>query len=256
MSSGILESLEQSRHRHCGAETLAVEMAERVELKERKNVRQLRSNPRRGASMNICLLLTGLISLAAMVQEESPRIPIKTKDSAEGVSAVEAKWYGGDLKRLNEEQLSDLAKGDNAEAYRMTIFPTWGNTIMVRVQKKQSGFLLVSKRLNGQAGYDAGKLVETKETQLSAEDGQELSALLADVKFFEMPTKENVRGFDGDETVFEGVFSGKYHVITRWCATAYDPKKRGLLAFNALCKFLIDKSNLSDRPRNKGRRLM
>ena len=223
-------------------------MAKRVEL---ESARMHDSAP-----MKISLLLTGLVSLATMVQEESPRIPAKTKDSKEGVTAFEAKWYGGNLKRLDEERLSDLAKGDNAEAYRMMILPTWGNTIMVRVEKKQGGFVLISKRLNGQAGYDPGKLAETREVTLSAEDTRKLTALFADAKFFEMPTEEDVRGFDGDETVFEGVSGRKYHVITRWCATAYDPKKRGLLAFNALCKFLNDKSKLSERPQNKGHRLM
>jgi len=200
--------------------------------------------------------LLGLVSLAAIAQDDNRSIPRKTKDSKEGVTAFEAKWYGSNLKRLDEERLTDLTKGDKAEAYRLMILPTWGNTIMVRVEKKQDGFVLISKRLSGQAGYDPGKLAETKEVQLSAEDTAKLNELLIEVKFFEMPTEENVRGFDGDETVFEGFAGGKYHVITRWCATAYDPKKRGLLAFNALCKFLNDKSKLSERPQNKGHRLM
>jgi len=71
-----------------------------------------------------------------------------------------------------------------------------------------------------------------------------------------MSPERDLMGMDGDETVFEGVSGGKYHVINRWCATSYDPEKRGLLAFNRLCKFLIDKSKLSWRPRNKGHRLM
>jgi hypothetical protein len=206
--------------------------------------------------MNSHLMLAGLITLVATGQQDSSRIPTKTKNSKEGVSAFEAKWYGGTLERFEEKRLSGFANDDNAEVYRMMILPTWGNPITVRLEKKQDGFVLISKRLNGQAGYDPGKLVETKEVQLSAEDAQKLSALLAEVKFFDMPTEENVRGFDGDETVFEGVSRGKYHVITRWCATAYDPKKRGLLAFNLFCKFLIDKSKLSERPRNKGHELM
>ncbi|HLZ12045.1 MAG TPA: hypothetical protein VKP58_05610 [Candidatus Acidoferrum sp.] len=201
-------------------------------------------------------MLGGLILGVAMGQNAGPRIPVKTKDSKEGVSEFEAKWYGGVLARMDEQRLSGLAKDENAEAYRMMILPTWGDAITVRLERKQTGFLLVSKRLDGQAGFDAGRLVETKDAQLSAEDGEKLRSLLAEVKFFETPTEESVRGFDGDETVVEGVFRGKYHVVTRWCATAYDPKKRGLLAFNALCKFLIDKSKLSERPQNKGHRLM
>ena len=206
--------------------------------------------------MRICLLSAGLVSLATMGWQESPRIPTKTKDSKEGVSAFAAKWYGGTLERLEEKGLSDFAKDENTEVYRMMILPTWGNAIAVRVERKQGGFVLISKRTSGQAGFDPGKLAETREVQLSAEDAQKLSALLADVKFFEMATEEKFMGFDGDETVFEGVSGGKYHVITRWCATAYDPKKRGLLRFNSLCKFLIDKSKLSERPQNKGHRLM
>src|SRR5262250_1510210 len=198
--------------------------------------------------MNSSLILVGLVALAAMSQQEDSRVPVKTKDLAEGVSAFEARWYDGNLKRLDEERLRDLAKGNDAEAYRMTILPTWGNTIMVRVEKRPDGFFLVSKRLDGQAGYDPGKLVETKTVQLAPEETQKLSELLSEARFFEMAKDQNVRGLDGDKTVFEGVFKGKYHVISRWCATAYDPKKRGLLAFNALCKFLIDKSKLSERP--------
>lgn len=189
-------------------------------------------------------------------QDSSPPIPIKTKDSQEGVSAFEAKWYGGILKRLDEENLNGRGRDEGTEVYRVMLLPTWGNPIMVRVEKKQDGFLLVSKRADGQAGYDPGKVVESKEVQLSAEDARELRQLISDTKFFEMPTKDGILGLDGDETVFEGVSNGKYHVITRWCATSHEPKKRGLAAFNALCKFLIDKSGLSERPQNKRHRLM
>jgi hypothetical protein len=53
--------------------------------------------------------------------------------------------------------------------------------------------------------------------------------------------------------VVEGVSQGKYHFVGRWCATDYNPKKRGLVNFDALCKFLVDKSKISARPTNKGR---
>ena len=36
----------------------------------------------------------------------------------------------------------------------------------------------------------------------------------------------------------EGISQGKYHFVERWCATHY--KTRGLLKFDALCKFLVD----------------
>lgn len=202
------------------------------------------------------LLIGALFSAMATSQGDSPRIPVKTKESPEGVSTFEAKWYSESLKRADEQPLSNLAKGQRIEIYRLQILPTWGNPIIVRVQKKDSTYALVASRLSGQGGYDPGEVAERKEVQLSTTDSQEFTSLLDALRFFEMPTQEDFRGFDGDETVFEGAVGGKYHVVTRWCATAYDPKKRGLLAFNALTKFLIDKSQLSERPKNKAHRLL
>src|SRR5262245_26151947 len=69
------------------------------------------------------------------------------------------------------------------------------------------------------------------------------------MNLFQMPTDDGDRGLDGEQWIFEGVAGGKYHVIQRFCAS-YDPKKRGLEPFLALCKFLIDKSTLSERPKN------
>jgi len=144
----------------------------------------------------------------------------------------------------------------SAEMYRITILPTWGNSIAVRVQKHGESYSLSARRLDGQAGYDPGKLVESKDVALGADDSKTLAQLIQDLNFFQMPTEDNVRGFDGDEWIIEGVSHGKYHIAERWCAPSYDSGKRKLTAFLALCKFLVDKSTLSERPSNKGHKLI
>jgi hypothetical protein len=117
---------------------------------------------------------------------------------------------------------------------------------------------LSARRLGGQAGFDPGKLAEAKDIALSADDSKPLDVLIQNLNFFQFPTDDGVIGVDGDEWILEGVSQGKYHVAQRWCASEqhYNPQKRGLAAFLAFCKFLVDKSTLSQRPTNKGHRLI
>jgi hypothetical protein len=157
---------------------------------------------------------------------------------------------------MKEPRLPDLAKDANAEVYRLLILPTWGNSIAVRVERHDELYKLSARRLDGQAGYDPGKLVESKDIQLGADDSKTLADLIRNLNLFKLSTDDGVLGNDGDEWIMEGVSQGKYHVAQRWCATEYDPDKRGLKPFLALCKFLIDKSTLSERPKNKGQKLI
>lgn len=205
--------------------------------------------------MNTVILLFVLLFPPSWILSENSYFPIKTKP-AEGITAFEAEWYGRSLQRMNEPALPDSAKEANAEIYRILILPTWGNSIAVRVDKHGQTYHLSARRLDGQAGYDPGELAETKDTDLSLEDSNTLGALLRDVDFFQMSIRDNVRGYDGDEWILEGVSQGQYHVVQRWCAASYDPNNRKLKPFLALTKFLLDKSKLSKRPSNKGDKLI
>ena len=73
---------------------------------------------------------------------------------------------------MKEPRLHALVKDVNADAYRMMILPTWGNSIVVRVQRHGDLYSLSARRLDGQAGYDPGKLVEAKDIELSADDSK------------------------------------------------------------------------------------
>jgi hypothetical protein len=201
------------------------------------------------------ILLVSALCCTATVASDDPYFPIKTKNGTEGITAFEAKWFGHALARMNEPRLPELAKDPNAIVYRILILPTWGNPIAVRATKHSDLYTLSARRLDGEGGYDPGKLAETKDTELGAEDSRQLEVLLHGVDFFEMSTNEDVLGEDGDESILEGVSGGRYHVVTRWCASSYKTDQRGLAPFLALSRFLVDKSLLSERPKDKGQPL-
>jgi hypothetical protein len=157
---------------------------------------------------------------------------------------------------MNEPNLFEARNGAKTEIYRFMILPTWGNSIAVRVEKKGERYHLSARRLSGQAGYEVGTLAESKDLELNPDDSKSLASLLEKLNFFQMTTQDKVRGFDGDEWILEGLNQGKYHVVTRWCASKYDPDKRGLKAFLEIFTFVIDKSMLSVRPTNKGHKII
>ncbi len=206
--------------------------------------------------MNAIILVSALWCATASAIADDSYFPIKTKSGGEGVTAFESKWYGKSLERMREPRLPGLAKDVNAEVYRIMILPTWGKPIAVRVQRHGELYSLSARRLDGQGGYDPGKLVESKNSELSTEDSKTLEQLIQKVSFFQLPTDDDVFGHDGDEWIIEGVSQGRYHVVVRWCADSYDPEKRKLTAFLALCKFLLDKAALSEKPKNKAHKLI
>jgi len=206
--------------------------------------------------MNFIILVSVLLCAAVSTVDDDSYFPIKTKTGSEGVTEFESKWYSQSLERMKEPRLPEFAKDVNADIYRVTILPTWGNSIAVRVQRHGELYSLSARRLDGQAGFKIGKLVESKDVSLSADDSKTFAELIQNLNFSRMATDEDVRGTDGDEWIIEGVSQGKYHVAVRWCASSYDPKKRNLTAFLALCKFLVNKSTLSERPQNRGHKLL
>jgi hypothetical protein len=202
------------------------------------------------------ILVSALWCATALAFVDDSYFPIKNKSGEEGVTAFEAKWFGKFLAQMKEPPLPEFTKEANAEVYRMMILPTWGNAILVRVQKHGAIYSLSARRLGGQAGFELGKLVEAKDFELSADDSKALEQLIQNLSFFQLATDDGVLGADGDEWILEGVSQSKYHVAKRWCASSYNPNKRGLKPFLDLCRFLVNKSTLSEKPKNKGHKLI
>ena len=206
--------------------------------------------------MRLILVLLPILCVTYSACADSPYFPVRKKQGDAGISEFEAQWYGKALSLMKEPRLPEVAKDKKAVVYRFTILPTWGNPIAVRAEKQDGIYSLFARRLDGDGGYDPGKLVEQKDLKLSEPDSKSLDSLVTALKFFHMPSEDEVEGCDGDEWILEGVADGKYHFVQRWCAGKYDPKERKLQPFLALCKFLIDKSTLSERPKNKGHELI
>jgi hypothetical protein len=99
-------------------------------------------------------------------------------------------------------------------------------------------------------------LAEQAEVILSRDDSTELQKRIDTLKFFAMSAEDDTVGMVGEQWILEGVANGKYHVIHRWCASTYNPAKRGLRPFLHLCEFLVAKSGLSNRPMNRDHELL
>jgi len=197
-----------------------------------------------------------ILLLACSLKADDLYFPLKKDKADSGLSESAARWYSKCLQCMKEPQMLEMAKDQKTRMFRLTILPTWGNPIAVRVKQDGDSYLLSARRLDGDGGYDLGKLVEKNDLRLTEKDSSALNSLLASNNIFMMPTTEDVSGADGDEWVFEGVDGGVYHVINRWNVSTYETKKRGLEPFLKMCKFLIDRSGLSERPKNLGHELI
>jgi hypothetical protein len=82
----------------------------------------------------------------------------------------ESKRNDSVLQKLKEPELATQGKNSTLRIYRAMIAPTWGNRYCIRVQNQGKGAIMVLKRLDGQAGYGNGKLVEEKEFKLTAKE--------------------------------------------------------------------------------------
>lgn len=206
--------------------------------------------------MKAILRIALVFCLVSSVLAEEPYFPVRTSSDGQSLSDSEAEWYGKVLERMKEPRLPSSAKDSNAVIYRLMILPTWGSPVVVRVQKTNNLYTLFARRFDGQGGYDPGKLAEQKEVHLTQNDSAALDQLIANVNFFHMRTDDHELGKDGDEWILEGVSSGAYHVVERWCPSSEQTNERGLTPFIGLARFLIDHSTLSQRPSNKGYKLL
>lgn len=134
---------------------------------------------------------------------------------ARGISAWEARELGKPLARMREPSLLKLAADMNAWAYRCTMLPTFDNPVSIRIFKTRKGMKLVSRRLDGQGGYDPGWLTEEFARWLSDDEVQEIDEKLDALDFFALETKdkEGVVLIDGVVWLLEAVDGGRYHIV-------------------------------------------
>lgn len=202
------------------------------------------------------MLLSAVLALADEPAKKDTAYFPTSKDGEwknGAISAFESEWYSKHLSAMGEPSL--YPPRDGVTAFRLLILPTWGHPISVRAEMVGEAYKLVSRRLDGQGGYDPGKVVETREVALTKADTASLKKLLDSLKMFERPTEDGHSGLDGDQWIFEGVAGGRYHILNIWCA-GDEVKQRGLEPFMGVCRFLIGHSKLIERPKNRDHELL
>jgi hypothetical protein len=111
--------------------------------------------------------------------------------------------------------------------------------VSIRVEREGTILKLVAKRLDGQAGYKIGDLIEAKERTLSDEESKEIFKSAGKLGLFEIPAKEREAPEinDGERWFLEGSQRGRFHRVERESANV-DAEGRGLREFVKFCAFL------------------
>ncbi len=112
--------------------------------------------------MRTLLSIVFILCTTTLMRADQAYFPVKKSEGDAGLTASAAQWYSKSLARMKEPKLPQMAKDKSVIAYRLTILPTWGNPIAIRIQKEGDVYLISSRHLNGEGGYDPGKLVEQK----------------------------------------------------------------------------------------------
>lgn len=191
----------------------------------------------------------GLVLCLVLSQSSANFFPI---DEKRGISSFEEAWYGKALRAMEEQPLHTVAGTTKGTVYRLTILPTWGNPVVVRLTVLDGKATIEGKRLDGQGGYEPGKLVERGVTPLKEEAVASFEQLFAKLNFERQSTQDPTRGLDGSEYILERVAEGKYQVVVRWSPDS-DTSKRRLSEFVAVTTWLHRASPLKADVTNKGR---
>jgi hypothetical protein len=147
-------------------------------------------------------------------------------------------WYSKHLRVMAEPSLSCGAAGAN-EAYRFVWLRTFHRPIAVRLSAEATVFRLVAVELTGAGGYDPGSIANRVEKMVTESDWRRLSAALARIGFWNMPSREAKLGIDGSRWVIEGVrLNSGYHVVDRWAPPEGPYRDAGLL-FLTLAGFSV-----------------
>ena len=180
-------------------------------------------------------LLASIVFLLAAVVIEAAETSYFPKDS---ISDFEQQWYGKHLAAMKEPVLSTQAKEKSYFVFRVLYLPTWGRPVAVRIEKKGGEIIRRAVLLSGDGGYDPGSIKEEKNEKISDAEFSRFQSELEKSRFWTLPARDDVRGFDGSELVIEAITDGRHVVFDRWTPQD-ETEKRGLTAVFALTSRLF-----------------
>ncbi len=166
--------------------------------------------------------------------------PTSDRGSDKTISSFEAEWYSKNLRLMKEDSLYARHGEKEAEIYRFTLLPTWGEPRCVAIERNKNELIIIRhSRLDGD-GFFEGQLVEKEKDELNGKTFDKFTDLFNKIEFPNQTTNDPMLGLDGSQWILERLKNGEYHIVVRWTADEYEPKKRGTEAFVNLCKWMLD----------------
>jgi len=182
--------------------------------------------------------------------EIPPSAGIATRPCGDGTTyftmtalANRERWYGAHLRALGEHPICDRT-GAPTDVYRLTWLPTFHPTVVVRIERSDSGDIFTAKAVSGAGGYEPGHLARDTTYTLKEADSREFVRLLNEADFWAMPTtppSDGTIGLDGAQWVLEGMGRGRYHVVDRWSPRANGPDA----AYRRLAEWMLGQSGFT-----------
>ena len=121
------------------------------------------------------------------------------------------------------------------ESYRFLWIRTFHQPVSVRIWKSGAQFFLTIKKLDGQGGYDIGKLKFEETRSLSEDEWVTFNKLLNQASFWMLPSLEKSPStYDGASWVLEGYKKKQYHLVDR-----HSPNDE---TYKAVCIYLLKMS--------------
>ena len=163
-----------------------------------------------------------------------------------GASMFES-LYIENLKAMTEEPLCDYDR--TTESYRFLWQRAFHNTVSIRIISTANGAHLVFKELDNHFDDVRPKIVGQSQKSLSQREWNELLRRLDRANFGMSPSVDerfkNSTGWDGAQSVLEGMKSGRYIIDDRWSPRADGEHAR----FREACLYLLELSGLRIEPR-------
>lgn len=145
-------------------------------------------------------------------------------------------WYTKHLKAMGESSLF-LQSDSPTETYRFLWLRSFHHPVAVRVWGSGDVHFINVKQMDGQGGYQPGKLIIDHTRPLTNAEWDHFLSLLDQSCYWQLRPEIDDSGLDGAQWILEGVKEGRYHVVDRWTPQIGD--------FREACLYLLKLSNPS-----------
>jgi hypothetical protein len=167
--------------------------------------------------------VTGLISVSALAvwiliplpQVNPPELNV-SDEIPDGPRSEFDSWNRSILTRFDEMPMRSI-RFDRSECYRLILMPSFDHPILVQASRTEEGFDLMTKFLDGEGGYEMGKLSTSRHRALTEPEWQRLQRLLDDLHYWSIPTVDPMDepANDGGTWMLQAKREGLIHDVYR-----------------------------------------